>query len=91
MVWWRGLAQALPAIFFPLLVGLPLSAREFLPGPVPAISLREIQLVKFVGRALARMVTLSGVDGGNALIEAGFGRAYSGGWRDSWCAQRRSR
>jgi len=141
----RGVARALLTLACFLLPMLLLSAREYLPGPVPAtvlrvidgdslvvratiwlgqevettvrllgvdtpelrgkcseerelaahsrrltaelaeqgskVSLTEIQLGKFA----ARVTTSRGVDVGDALIEAGLGRAYHGGRRGSWC------
>ena len=49
------------------------------------ISLSDIQLGKFAGRVLARVETAGGVDIGQALIDAGLARIYSGGRRLSWC------
>jgi micrococcal nuclease len=40
------------------------------------ISLSDIQLGKFAGRVLARVVTAGGVDIGQALIDAGLARPY---------------
>lgn len=47
----RGLSHALPTILFLLLIALPLSAREFLPDPVPAVVLRVIDGDSLVVRA----------------------------------------
>ena len=145
----RGVTRALLTLVLLLLSTVPFSARELLPGPVPATVLRvidgdslvvratiwlgqevettvrllgvdtpelrgkcnaerelaaisrsltaelaregseirltEIQLGKFAGRVLARVTNSGGVDVGDALIEAGLGRAYHGGRRSSWC------
>jgi endonuclease YncB( thermonuclease family) len=51
------------------------------------ISLSDIQLGKFAGRVLARVVTAGGVDIGQALIDAGLARPYRGGRRGSWCVR----
>ena len=58
-----------------------------LAGAGAEISLSDIQLGKFAGRVLARVVTAAGVDIGQALIDAGLARAYGGGRRASWCLQ----
>ena len=145
----HGGAQFLLPLFCLLLMAPPLSAREALPGPVPAtvlrvidgdslvvratiwlgqevettvrllgvdtpelrgdcgneskmaarsraftnrlagagakVSLSDIQLGKFAGRVLARVMTAGGVDLGQALVEAGLAREYRGGRRLSWC------
>ena len=58
-----------------------------LAGKGAQIKLSNIQLGKFAGRVLARVVTAGGVDIGQALIDAGLARAYRGGRRDSWCVR----
>ena len=50
------------------------------------VTLSDIQLGKFAGRVLARVVTTDGVDIGQALIDAGLARPYRGGRRGTWCA-----
>jgi len=51
------------------------------------ISLSDIQLGKFAGRVLARVVAAGGVDIGQALIDAGLVHPYRDGRRASWCAR----
>ena len=50
-----------------------------------AVTLRQIKYGKYAGRVLADVVNAAGEELGEALMAAGFARAYSGGLRLSWC------
>lgn len=50
-----------------------------------SITLRDVQLAKFAGRVVARVVRDDGEDLSVLLLEAGLARPYSGGRRASWC------
>ena len=49
------------------------------------VRLRDIHYGKYAGRVVARIVLPDGRDLADSLIEAGLGRAYSGGRRRPWC------
>ena len=50
-----------------------------------SVVLSEIHYGKYAGRVVARVRTPDGGDFSTALVEAGLGRAYEGGRRESWC------
>src|SRR5690606_20089176 len=52
------------------------------------VFLRDVQVDKFGGRVLARVVTPDGAGVGESLIAAGLARPYQGGARQSWCKSR---
>jgi endonuclease YncB( thermonuclease family) len=49
------------------------------------VILSEIHYGKYAGRVVARVRPPGGGDFSTALVEAGLGRAYEGGRRESWC------
>jgi micrococcal nuclease len=49
------------------------------------IELRHVMADKYGGRVIAKIITATGEDMGQALIEAGLARAYDGGRRRPWC------
>jgi micrococcal nuclease len=49
------------------------------------VILSEIHYGKYAGRVVARVRLPGGGDFSTALVEAGLGRAYEGGRRESWC------
>ena len=49
------------------------------------VVLSEIHYGKYAGRVVARVRTPDGGDFSTALVQAGLGRAYKGGRRESWC------
>jgi endonuclease YncB( thermonuclease family) len=49
------------------------------------VELRQVIADKYGGRVIAKIVTATGEDMGQALIAAGLARAYDGGRRRSWC------
>ena len=50
------------------------------------VILSEIHYGKYAGRVVARVRPPGGGDFSTALVEAGLGRAYEGGRRESWCS-----
>ena len=50
------------------------------------VILSEIHYGKYAGRVVARVRPPGGGDLSTALVEAGLGRAYEGGRRESWCS-----
>ena len=49
------------------------------------VIMRDIRYGKYAGRVVARVLTPEGADSTDALLEAGLGRPYRGGRRESWC------
>ncbi len=62
-------------------------ARAWLAAQVSgrSITLRDVQLAKFAGRVVARVVRDDGKDLSVLLLEAGLARPYAGGRRTGWC------
>jgi endonuclease YncB( thermonuclease family) len=49
------------------------------------VMLVDVRKGKYAGRVVARIILADGRDLSSLLIEAGLGRAYDGGKRESWC------
>jgi micrococcal nuclease len=66
---------------------LAAAARDFLAQRLVErhVMLRDVQVDKYGGRVVARVVTDAGEDVAGALIGAGFARPYGGGTRLPWC------
>ena len=66
---------------------LAVRARDFARAKLGdgSVVLTDVQYGKFAGRVVARIRAADGEDLAAALIEAGLGRPYSGGRRESWC------
>ena len=60
-----------------------LFTRDFLRGGL--LKLSHIRRGKYAGRVIARIRNRNGRDLGQALLDAGLGRPYSGRKRRSWC------
>jgi len=52
----------------------------------PEVALHDIQHDKYGGRVRARVITRSGQDVGQNLIDAGLARPYRGAARQPWCS-----
>ena len=63
------------------------AARMHLAGVIGdgAVRLRRIENDKYAGRILADIVTDSGIDLRETMLESGLARPYDGGARDPWC------
>ena len=66
---------------------MALAARDFVRKLVGAevVLLDDVEEGKYAGRVVATVRLVDGRDLARALIEAGHGRPYDGGVRESWC------
>ena len=61
-------------------------ARDFVRGVAgDRVFLLDVHHGKYAGRVVARVRLADGRDLADVLIAEGYGRAYDGGRRDSWC------
>ena len=69
---------------------LAAEARRFVQEQIgETVTLVDVQKGKYAGRVVARVRLADGRGLAKALIEAGHGRPYTGGGRESWCNGRR--